>query len=533
MATINFGTDSKTSISNKGGGAIAVDSVMEADVWLQNKSITGHTSMSLIQIPDGEYWAAARRNPKARFITYHMTREAFRNKWIYTEPDAMDDDSLNPKLDKKLQTIRKEYNLRAIHSRAVWLSRSVKRSVVHKFPVKPVTDPKGPWYLRVSHVYDHQIKYDSDGNISYFNIMIKLGNDQKEWKIPYKDCELYINSLDPLGNQKEGISELESTYLPLLWMATILESWADIMKKRGLGILDIEIQGASEEDLKKLASEKGDPSQYTVIFHDESWKISAPAAVSAQYDLASMVSTYTKEVSSGNAVAEARLSGVQSGAVTGSKTDQDNFGQSIGAIQLEYNQNLINLHALCDSSIDTKKFDIKYDLSVRLDRKEILDNFATASNSVNQTLDMLSFNQVLAKLDLPSVDDGDMLAAQWIAVHEDFDKIIKPEENPHGPNYQSEDKPIPNDQKDKEREERKQEKRNKTEIKKTDGKDSYSRSELALIKRTRAREIIAQDKADSLYPTGNKEINIKLQEEFGSGLSFTTFSRLREELNGI
>jgi len=506
---------------------LAVDTI-EGDVWMNGQSInqTSEELMPVISPLPSELWNAARKNPKGRYITYHMTREAFRNKWKYTEPDAKDDDSLSRDLDSKLQTIRKERHLQRVHTEAVWLGRAVGRSLVIKFPLRPVTQPLGEWEFRVTHITDYNIHYDTDGVVTHYEPWVKIGRDLMPFKIEAARCELYVNNHNPLGNKYEGISELEASYYPMLWMSDILESWADIMSKRGLGILDVTIDGATEPELQKYKTENGDPSQYTVIFHDEKWHVAAPAAVSAQYNLDTMVGVYTKEIASADAVGESRLNGVPMGAVTGSKSDQDNFGQTVGSIQNDYHHNLLNLHVLADPSVKNK-FDLMYDLSVRSNREETLANFSTAATAVNQTLDMMSFNQLLAKLDLPAVKDGDVLASYWMATHEDYNKLIPFQDPNQDPTNGMGNPPSPEKTQQKEeykdREDKRLEERNETEIKKD--RDSLSRSELKQLKINWTLQYL---KGVDGYPPSYKELNEELKKEFGSGLSN---SDLREVKN--
>jgi len=502
---------------------LAVDTI-NSDYWLKAEAQDASKSnmMRINLIPEVELWACARKNPKGKFLTRHMSNEAFRNKWKYTEPDSEDDDSLNEALDKKLQTLRKKYKLRKIHKEAVWFARAIGRALVHKFPFKPITKPKGDWYLRVTHIEEQRIFYDKDGIITHYQPSIYIGREMHDFKIPAADCILYVNNPDPNGNGYEGISELESAYFPLLWMSNILATWAEIMEKRGLGILDITIDGADKPTLEEYKEKYGDPSKYTVIFHDEKWHVAAPAAVSPQYNLDTMISVYTKEIASSGAVGEARMTGVQQGAVTGGNLDADSFGQTLGGIQQEWDDNCIALHVLCDPSVN-EKFGILYDLSIRLDRKQVIENFGNAINGVNQGLDFLTYNQALALLDKPTVSDGDMLASKWIATHIDYDDIVKV-----GGKMPDSGTIAPNEAQENINQEKKNEKRNETEIKKPNRKaaDAPSRKEISNLKRTKAKELLIAKDSEG-YPLSLKDINILIKNEFGSGLSYSTLNDLR------
>jgi len=533
MSIIEFGKQEVVDAETSHGGVGVITTKTEikkatdainSDYWLkaERKSELKGGMMKLIPIPEQELWACARKNPKAKFITKHMPNEAFRNKWNYCVPDVEDEDSLPKELDSRLQKIRKKYKLRTVHKRAVWFARAVGRVLVHKFPYRPITDPNGEWYLRVTHIEDQRIFYDADGNPDYYRPSIYLGREVHDFRIPANKAVLYVNNPDPTGNGYEGLSELEATYFPMIWMSNILESWAEIMEQRGLGILDIMIEGADEPTLKKYKSEYGDPSDYSVIFHDEKWKISTPSAVSAQYNLDTMVAVYTKEISSAAAVGSARMNGVQQGATTGSNLDADNYGQTLGAIQQEWNDELIALHVLCDPTV-RDKFDITYDLSVRLDKKQVIENFGSAINGVNQALDFLTYNQALALLDKPAVKDGDMLASKWIATHVDYDETVQP-----GDKMPDAGTPAPNMAAERMQQEKKNEKRDETAIRKPDRKsaDTLTRKELSELKKKKAKELFkaVDNNGDSF---SLNEINAMIKQEFGSGLSNSTLVNLR------
>lgn len=497
------------------------------DYWLKADRDKKNSLFRLEPIDQAELWACARLNGKGKFITYHVAEEAFRNEWVYTEPDSNDDDSLEEALDKKLQVIRKERKISEIHKRAVWLALAVGRAIAFKFPVRPRTKPKGEWEFRVAPISNSQIKYDADGRVEAFTPYLKIGKTKTQWVIPVDEASIYINMMDPDGNGYEGISELEGEYYALKWSSNILESWAELMNKRGLGLLDIEIAGADTPTLEKYKNQWGDPSQYSVIFHNEDWQIHSENAVSPQYNLDATLGVYTKEASSGANISKSRLDGDPMGATTASKTDQDNFGTRVGAVQKHYHNNCLELHHIADKST-LNAFDVKYDLSVKLDRAQEVDIFSVAVSAVNQGLDLLSYNQALRKLHMPPVKDGDMLASKWIATHQDYNDVIKevPKEEATGNGSPMGAGPPPGADKSKQGAPYTiNDKRNETEIKKD--RDGLTRKELKVLKINAAKALYsATDSEGNRY--SHTVVNSLLKTKFGSGLSFSDLVRVRE-----
>jgi hypothetical protein len=491
-------TDEKSKSKRSGGGSIAIDSGV-SDMWLASAN-KKDDSLDLVKIPDNELWSCARKSPKGRFLTWLVPKEAFKSGWQFASI-LEDEDELTPDKSKYLQKITKEHNLIKLHTRGVWVSRTFGRALIVKMPRRmSKKEETAAFYLRVTPVKDEEIYFDDDGEITHFHIGMKFGKAMKWITIEPKDTVMYINQLDPTGNNYDGISELESAYLPLNYVANIEESWANLMNKRGLGILDIEIEGADEDDLEAYKDKYGDPSQYAVIFHDQTWKVNSSAGISAQFNLENTVGVYTKEVSSSSGIGEARLNGVQQGMVTGSKTDGDNYMSIQRSCQVDYDDFLMSVYALIDESL-RDSFKIEYNVDQKLDKAEDAQIFAMNISSVNQASEFLTYNEARKRLGLDAIEGGDVLLAEYLG---NLGMTDPNDENADDPN---------SDDKNANKEEKKDEESE-------DLDENISRAELRAKKIDAAGSYLLQDKNMSY-----NEINRRLKEKFGSGLSYSDIKR--------
>ena len=412
------------------------DAGMHNPFWYEDQTLTADNEAMYVSqfasenmLDKRQLWAAATKSPQGHFITFVAAIDAFRNEWKYIEYKGYTE--VSEDLKKKLTSLKKDYNIKQIHTMAAGTARALGKCIVAKVKQKSYGYKKLPKIkLRVFPIFDWEIDWDDEtGEPIQYNPMASVGLKFHRFNIPAKDAIMYVHKVDPFGNGYQGIPEVYTIYNQLKWLANIERGWAEAMDSRGISMLQFKIPGYHPNQYEKWKNAYGDPTKYHVAFTDDETDIVGVPGVNSTFDLNSTVEAFTKETAAGSGMAQSRIDGTQRGQVSGGQTDTDNYYSILNTIQEEFEPQLISLHEFLDKTvIDT--FDISWDIEPKLDKFSKAQIRAANVSTIQTGLDLITYNQALEMLDLPKVgEEGDIPASIYIFnMQQDAGMILSPED---------------------------------------------------------------------------------------------------------
>jgi hypothetical protein len=360
---------------------------------------------------------AASFTPKGSFLTRVAPRSAFRSDWKFV-PYKGSREPLKENLVTKLRAITKTYQLKKIVTAAVQVAEIFGRSLVYRRQVSQVGKAK-KWRLFVTYIPDEYITYNQTENyIEMYRPMVGWGMGTKSIDIKPTDAVLFIGEMDPMGNGFQGIPALVAPYRTIVRGENIEEAWSDIVTKRGLGLVDLLVEGAeTEKDLEPWLKKYGDPSSYNVLVHNERLKVETKDGMKQNFDLNATMDGYTKEIASSSGYPKLRIEGLQTGTVTGSETDQDTTAEQYSTLHERYEDPIMDLYRMLDTSLENEEFELEWEFEIKMDKARKSNIFATDSGSVMTVQDIIKVNQGLEILGFPAIKDktGEMFISEFIA----------------------------------------------------------------------------------------------------------------------
>jgi len=360
--------------------------------------------------------------PKGSYITRVAPRAAFKIDWKFLK-DREHKIRLDTKLEAKLKRIHKKYKVKKAVISAVQTAETFGRSLLYRRKTGSSKRVK-KWKLFVCRLPDEWISWDTGTNeIDSFNPVVGWELGTKQLNLDPKDCVLFIGEIDPIGNGHEGIPGTLTSYNTIVRSENVAQAWAAIVVKRGLGLVDITVEGAeTDEDLKPWAEKYGNPSSYTVMVHNERLQVKVEEGMKASFNLDETMGRYTKDVSSATGYPSMRMEGVQTGTVTGSETDQDNQAEMYATLHERYEDSIVETYYMLDQddedAIDpeTDIFELFFPMDIKLDRGKQTNIFATEAGAVMTVQDIISVNEARERMGLPLWPDdiGNMTIAEYM-----------------------------------------------------------------------------------------------------------------------
>ena len=374
----------------------------------------GFMRPSQFQIEDEDKWSAATRTPKGYFTMFHVASDSYKTNWLYVSEEGGSE--VDEEFRKYLVGMKRDWNLYEIHVMAVATARTLGRCIVARVPKR---NNPFDFKLRVFIIREADVYYDDDGVPETFRPFGRKGRNWGRFNIPAEDCVLYLNHIDPLGNGFEGVPEINSIHNTLTYLVNMQHGYAKTISQRGLGLLLLKIKGdpaqIEDSELDHYNDQWGDPTQYsTMTFPEEEMEVESTPGVGAGMDLADTLSMYVKDVSSGSAVGEARLQGIQVGRITGSEIDQDNYASVLEGVQQMYDPFLVKLHLLIDPLL-FDEFMITHEFKIKKDKKHQAEIMNLQASAINGLLNFITFNEAREMMDKPELGpEADIIANVYL-----------------------------------------------------------------------------------------------------------------------
>lgn len=387
--------------------------------------------------------------PKGFFITWLSSRFALKSGWNHvTHKKAKT--PVNNSLNTFLTKIKKEFQLKQIYQEADALAKIFGRALVSLETDGPDFYYTKP-FLRVYIIRDIDIDYDDKGDVLYYRPIVRKGMGQVIRHINPENTVMFVYQKDPNGNGLQGISALLPNYKTIVRSENVAESYSNLLVQRGMSGIDVKVTGAdTEKKLRPYARKFSKWSANSVLTHDENIEIKTLATINSGFNYEEVMSRATKDISSGSGYPSLRVEGLQTGAVTGAQSDQDNTAENYAAEQEMFEPFMIRVYQLIAQKVynrSIKNFELDFDFDVKMDKSTIANIFQTYANSFSAVDTLITVNQALTRLDFPPADDlkiGEMLLidynAKWTEILEPKEETENNPENPDDKNFENEDK---------------------------------------------------------------------------------------------
>ena len=374
---------------------------------------TGNSS-NTFKINDNELMYASITSAGA-FITKVMPKLMFRQTWRFLGPDGT---PLGKQMLNRLTNVMLRYSLPQFIERVARVAMIYGRALV--FVERDVPEQFAQYNgtaVRVVSVKGSEIHQDENGWPEKYVFSRRRGRINVKYDIPAEDAVLVVYEADD-NEQLVGTSALRDVYMVLKWSAGITSKWSETMQSRGTGFLDFTLPTGTPEDvLDAIKSTYENTDDYSTMFHTEQIQVQHMPTNPAAFDLAGTHDVFTQMISSATGIPQARIIGVQTGAVTGSETDQDNFAQILSAGQEEFEPDIKRIIKLLDPGIDPARYDIKWEFDIQMSDVARLNRIQLAADVISEIEELITVRQAFDLLqisrDLPE-DELNMIYADWL-----------------------------------------------------------------------------------------------------------------------
>lgn len=464
-----------------------------------------------------ELWATAKYTGKGHFIIFLTNKEALKGEWKHVKRNDSDQE-LNESTTNFIKKTDDDFIMRDKSEMVMNMACAMGQSAIVKTYPDPSHPGIGPLELRPVY-YDENDLIFKNGILTHLMVYLRVGRVTKRVKFAIKDVVFYVNSPDPFGNKYIGMSCLNASYYSIKYLMNILEAYSNIILQRGLGLLDIEITGITDEaELTKYADQFGQPSQYSAIIHNERMKVNVSDGIKMGADIESVTSVYTREISSGSGIGEARLNGVQQGRVTGSETDQDNFASVQRVRQKTFMDAIVQTYQLAEPQLaKVPKWAIEFPIQIKFDKLKESQVRTTDAQTITALQEILTINHArkMLGLELKADAEGDMTVFEFIVKENKRLESIMPDHMKGGGGFGGDSPSNQHNTLDENNEAEKEAKKNTTRTK----GDNIRPSKIIM--------------ASALLEKGTSQPNVNkiLKDNFGSGLSFTDLTEIRKKLD--
>jgi hypothetical protein len=368
--------------------------------------------MSYVTIPKSEKQALAYKTGKGRFLTFGITKDAFKHRWVprqalgSTDKLTPDDISLFEKTLEKFDIKKKVFEL---IGRARTYGQCAA-ALTHQVPGNSST----PKMIRVidyelTNLYYHPTTH----KLAYLQVPIVFGNYANITQIPPKQLCLFKNDEHPEGFLDLGHSVLDSVYFYIRAATVIMDTWSKLYNQRGLGLVKVKIMGGTERDIQKAKEQWKDPSQFSMMVFNDRIDVTTEPGINAGYNIKETNEMFMKEVSSGSGVSFTKLDGGNT-YVSGVLADQDNYAANHQLLHEEWHDTIVELIELCEPKLKGK-IAIDFIIEIKLDKTQQVSVYATYLTMALSCPEIFSLNDVLRFLDKDIERDGDSVTfAEYI-----------------------------------------------------------------------------------------------------------------------
>lgn len=359
---------------------------------------------------------AASLTPKGRFIVWVATRNAFSKGWRFVQ-EKQRKSPLPPRLRNHLINLNNQFHLKEHFTLAKSIAMEFGRCLQFKREVSP-RGMKSRVEIREIRISDEYIEYDSTGVPLMYRPIIRVGREARQIEITPDDAELWVHNPDPFGNGYQGVSELLAAFRTIKRSESIAQNFAEIITQRGLGQLDIEIDGlVDENDANKWADVYKNLIQESIIVHSPDMKTSITPGMNAGFNYQTTQNTYYEDTAAATGNPQMRMRGVQTGTVTGSETDQDNMGEVYAAIQETSEKHMKRFYTIIDPSLTARSFEIEWDFDIKMDVAKRATVRATNINTIMAGAEILTMgaaSEIMGITLTEEENERDMLVQEFI-----------------------------------------------------------------------------------------------------------------------
>lgn len=500
------------------------------------------------QLPQHELLVTSQRTGKGYFATYQTVKETFKGEWQHVA-FLNSGEELPLEVIQRIEKADRSYNIKSKIIQVTALARSIGHAAIIKIDERDIIRQSKNSDTYIPQVYPDKTKteklrivpynysnliYDpDDGQLSHLLVNLLIGNNNYTIKIPRSNFELFVNDPNPFVDGVIGESAIASSYYAIKSLMNLLEGYVKIVSQRGLSLVDITIDGATQPECDKYSEQFKDVSMFSSIAHNERMKVNVTAGIKSDFNLSEMMTVLTKEVSSGTGIGEALFNGVPMGRITGSETDQNKFAAVMKGIQSEYEPNIIRVFKMCDPALESYNWHIDYTIKIKWDRLKNAQIRAMDAATLTSLPELFSVNYARELMGMKLLDgeEGDKTIYQLN--QEQMEKYsVEPQGNEFGntapPRVQSERKtnfkPKSNDPAKRliYRQVNERSSKNYSAVKgTTDSLEDILNPEM-FDKKTMARILL--NRGISI-----PSVNQIIKDTFGSGMSNTDLVKIRNE----
>lgn len=377
--------------------------------------------------------------PSGQYITDIAPRNALRAGWEWCS-EKKKNSPVSTELAAYLDFIVRKYWCKLFFTLAAQISEKFGRALFYRRQVA-TRGRKKRWEVNVIPIFEEDIEYDQETNtITKFRPIVRWGYGERQLYIAPENCILWLNERDPFGNSHQGKIALLSAYHSLRRTENIAESSTTIFNQRGQGYLMGVIEGADQETLDKYMKRFGNPSQYSVLFTDERFKLQWVEAMKSGYDLDKVLGTMSKEISKATGYPTNRMSGDNLGKTAGAETTQDNQAENYSTLQERYEFYMLESIKMLNTEeenrdLEVEPFAMNQDIEIKMDQQKRSNIFSTEAQAVNMVKAHITENQLRERIKSPLLDgpEGDLTALEYEAkLREDLAKKYPVGVNPSG-----------------------------------------------------------------------------------------------------
>ncbi len=216
-----------------------------------------------------------------------------------------------------------------------------------------------------------------------------------------------------LDHQYRGLSVLEPVWDDLTNLRNIRWGMGQTMYRYGSGFPDIEIQGASKQQLEDFteSGQFADLHSRTYFVHNEKQRIEFKGAQGAALDPEKYYEPILENLSAGSGLPKAILCGAQAGALTGSEVNEREYFKLISDAQSRYEP---GVRELIDRLLETgqvksavKSYTIDWLGGFEVSDRERAEAELAHVQADEKRLAYMSVNEVRAENGLGPVEGGD------------------------------------------------------------------------------------------------------------------------------
>jgi hypothetical protein len=375
-----------------------------------------------------EYLHGAALTPKGRFITWVACRNSYSKGWMFVQ-EKKRKSPLQPRLRNHLINMNNDHHLKEHFTLAKSIAMEFGRCLQFKRELAP-RGMKSRVEIREIPIWDEYIEYDETGVPIMYRPIIRVGREMRQIELTPDDAELWIHNPDPFGNGYQGVSELIAAYRTIERSESIAQNFAEIVTQRGLGQLDIEVDGiVDENDANKWADVYKNLVQESIIVHSPDMKVGVTQGMQTGFNYQTTQNTYYEDTAAATGYPQMRMRGVQSGAVKGSETDQDNMAEVYASIQETSEKHMKRFYEILDPSLVGKQFEIEWDFTIKMDVQKRATVLATNINTVMAGAEILTMgaaSEILGVMLTEDDSEREMLVQEFI--DENFEVMENPVE---------------------------------------------------------------------------------------------------------